>query len=456
MEMSKTYNFLILEDNPDDAALLRRKIENEWENVLIKIIFTPQELRTALAEIEWDVVIADYAMPQFTGIDALRITRESNQEPLFYLTSGVKGEEIAREVMEAGARDYINKNNPDRLIISVKRGLLEAEGNRELFNTRRELLKSEKRYQDIIALTPVGFYQSSPEGRFLEANKSMVKMLGYENVDELMRKVSLKDIYYIPAKRQDLQSYFESTDSDKVNNIEVQYKKKDGSPIWVLLTSQTIKNEDGKTLFYNGFVVDISQQKENETDKHRMMIHWENTFNSMTDLIMLMSSDNTILQINDAGCRYLDMSRDEILAMKCYELMHKTKTNPAFCPVLKAVNSKKMEVSEIEEDGRYYNITAWPILNEQQEITGYSHAIKDITKRKKAEIELALHRDHLKELVEERTGELKRINEDLEEKNLDLRNMHKLFIGRENRIKDLRDQVKNLKERQAELKKQLL
>jgi PAS domain S-box-containing protein len=454
MEMNKTYNFLILEDNPDDASLFRRKIENEWENVFIKIICTPQDLRIALAEIEWDVVIADYSMPQFTGIDALRITRESNQEPLFYLTSGVKGEEIASEVMKAGARDYIDKNNPERLIITIKRGLIEVAGNRELYLARRELLKSEKKYQDIIALTPVGFYQSSPEGRFLEANNSMVKMLGYENVDELMRNASLKEVYYIEGKREELQTIFDSTNLDKVNNIEVQYKKKDGTPIWVLLTSQAVRNEGGKTLFYNVFVVDISHQKDLDAEKQQMMIHWENTFNSMTDIIMLLSSEKRIIQINDAGCKFLKKTRDELIGMKCYEAVHKTKTNPAFCPTNIAVKSKKMEFTEIEQDGNYYKLTAWPILNNEREITGYSHSIIDITKRKKAEIELALYRDHLEELVKERTMELRTANVDLEEKNLDLRNMHKLFIGRENRIKDLRDQVKNLKEQLADFKKQ--
>jgi len=456
MEMTKTYNFLILEDNPDDASLLRRKIENEWENVFIKIICTPQDLRTALAEIEWDVVIADYAMPQFTGIDALRITHESDQEPLFYLTSGVKGEEIASEVMAAGARDYIDKNNPERLIITIKRGLIEVAGNRELYIARRELLKSEKKYQDIIALAPVGFYQSSPEGRFLEANNSMVKLLGYENVDELMRNASLKDVYYIAGKREELQTLFDSTALDKVNNIEVQYKKKDGAPIWVLVTSQAVKNDDGKTLFYNVFVVDISRQKENEAAKQQMMTHWENTFNSMTDIIMLLSSDNLILQINDAGCNFLKMSRNELLGMKCYEAVHKTTTNPDFCPAIIAEKSKKMEVSEIEQEGNYYKLTAWPILNSENKITGYSHSIVNITKRKKAEIDLTLHHDHLEELVSARTVELQKMNTDLEEKNLDLRNMHKLFIGREFRIKDLRDQVKNLKEQLADFKKQQL
>ncbi|MCF7918367.1 MAG: PAS domain S-box protein [Candidatus Cloacimonetes bacterium] len=453
MEIQKTHNFLILEDNSDDARLLRREIENNWEDAFVKVISGPQDLRTALSEIEWDVVIADYSMPQFNGLDALRITRESNQNPPFFLISGVIGEEIASEAMQAGARDFIDKNKPGRLLISIKRALQDVAEHQELHQTRYELQKSEKKYQNIVSLAPIGIYQSSSEGRFLEANDALAVMLGYSQAEELMSTTDLHNIYFHENERERLINKYDTLGSGQVQNVEVLYKKKDGSPLWVLLTSQAARDEDGITQYYNGFVVDISRLKAAEAEMQKMIKNWENTFNSMTDILMMLSPDNRIQEINEAGCKAFGMPRKEIIGNFCYRIVHQSDHPPEFCPTISALASGKMEKAEFSEAGRDYQVTAWPILDAEKNITGFSHSLRDITEKKQVERELARHREDLELLVEERTGELKQVNAELEEKNNDLLNMQKLFTGREYRIKDLRDQVKELKDQLADLKK---
>lgn len=445
METAKHYNFLIVEDNPADARLISRELRNTWENILVKEIAKPQELRTALAEIKWDVVIADYYLPSFTGFDALRILQESDQNPPFFLISGIMGEEIAAEIMNAGAYDFVDKNNPGRLIVSIKRALKEMKEQKELNFTRAQLLKSEKKYKDIISLAPIGFYQISLDGRFLEINSSFATLLGYDSIDEFMNHNSMKDVYYTIEEENRVQEYYDNTNDCIVKNLEIRFKKKDGTPLWVMITTQAIQDVDDNIIYYNGFMVDISQLKSVEKENQRIVKHWQNTFNSITDVIMMLSTDLKILEINQTGCRELGKSRSELIGEYCYKIVHNSDTIPDFCPVNRALKSHKMEISQFENNGKTYLVTAWPIFDNNKELIGFSHVIKDMTHQKKAEKELQKHREHLEELVQDRTAELKKTNEVLKDKNLKLENLQVLYKGRENRIKDLRDQVKELK-----------
>jgi len=86
------------------------------------------ELRTLLAQEEWDVVIADFSLPQFSAMAALVIIREHELDVPFIVVSGVVGEETAVEAMRAGAHDFVTKHKLARLAPVVER---EVRGARE-------------------------------------------------------------------------------------------------------------------------------------------------------------------------------------------------------------------------------------------------------------------------------------------------------------------------------------
>src|SRR6266567_2578552 len=114
---------LIIEDSEDDALLLVRELRKaEFDPDFVRIE-TPQALEAALDTHTWDAVIADYSLPAFTGLDALRIIRARGLDLPFILVSGVSGEERAVEAMKAGAHDYIMKGNYPRLAPALEREL---------------------------------------------------------------------------------------------------------------------------------------------------------------------------------------------------------------------------------------------------------------------------------------------------------------------------------------------
>lgn len=131
-------NLLQIEDNVNDALLIQRNLLKFGYQVAARRIETAQELEVALNEQSWDVVLSDYAMPDFDGIKALAMIRESSDLP-FILVSGAVGEETAVEIMKAGACDFVFKDKLDRLGPAVRRALRESQVLREKEKNERIL-----------------------------------------------------------------------------------------------------------------------------------------------------------------------------------------------------------------------------------------------------------------------------------------------------------------------------
>ena len=105
-------------------------------------------MAAALGKERWDCVIVDYALPNFSGLEALKLVRETEADLPFILVSGTIGEETAVEAMKAGAHDYIMKNNLKRLVPAVGRELKEAEIRRERRRMEGELKKRIKELEE--------------------------------------------------------------------------------------------------------------------------------------------------------------------------------------------------------------------------------------------------------------------------------------------------------------------
>lgn len=122
---------LLIEDNADDATLVTRSLAAAGYDVASTRVETAEQLRSALTETTWDIAIADYTMPAFSGLKALTMIRERGVDLPFIFVSGTIGEDIAVEAMKQGAHDYIIKGNLRRLAPAVARELREAAVRRE-------------------------------------------------------------------------------------------------------------------------------------------------------------------------------------------------------------------------------------------------------------------------------------------------------------------------------------
>src|SRR5258708_3478300 len=132
-----TLRILHLEDDPADAALVAALLADEGLSCTIVRAATREQFVGAL-DGEYDLILADFAIPGFDGISAQRLALERHPDVPFVFVSGTMGEEVATERLKAGATDYVLKQRLQRLPSAVRRALDEARDRRERHRAENE------------------------------------------------------------------------------------------------------------------------------------------------------------------------------------------------------------------------------------------------------------------------------------------------------------------------------
>jgi DNA-binding NtrC family response regulator len=123
----KTLRILNLEDSSLDAELVHATLTEGGVECQITRVQTRADFATALENGGVDLVLADYSLPAFDGLSALKVAQEIRPEVPFVLVSGALGEERAIEALKEGATDYVLKQRLERLVPAVRRAMSEAE-----------------------------------------------------------------------------------------------------------------------------------------------------------------------------------------------------------------------------------------------------------------------------------------------------------------------------------------
>jgi len=116
-------HILVVDDSEDDTLLLERALKQGVWDIHIERIDNQEAMRQALSNAHWDVVISDFKIPGFGGMEALRLFNSFHLNIPFILTSGKISEEIAVEALREGAQDFVSKQNFSRLLPAIARGI---------------------------------------------------------------------------------------------------------------------------------------------------------------------------------------------------------------------------------------------------------------------------------------------------------------------------------------------
>lgn len=185
--MGKSLRVLVVEDSEDDALLLIRELQRGGYEPVFERVATEEAMRSAIAKQTWDIIIADYMLPHFSGLEALRSLQKSGIDLPFIIVSGKISEEIAVEAMKAGAHDYMSKSNLKRFVPAVERELGEAKMRRERRQTEESLKKSEASYRAIFDSANDAIFLHDPKnGKILDVNLKMYEMYSY-TYDETLK-----------------------------------------------------------------------------------------------------------------------------------------------------------------------------------------------------------------------------------------------------------------------------
>jgi len=140
--MIKQLRVLLVEDSEDDAVLVTRELKKDGYTPVIQRVETPEDMQKALLKKTWDLIVSDYVLPRFSGLNALKVLKKSGIDIPFIVVSGKIGEDTAVEAMKAGATDYIMKSNLSRLGPAIKRELEDYKIRQERKKVKKELKES--------------------------------------------------------------------------------------------------------------------------------------------------------------------------------------------------------------------------------------------------------------------------------------------------------------------------
>lgn len=263
--MKKPLRLLIIEDNDDDAELEICKLREQGYAPEYQRVDSPQELEAALRATRWDAIIADYNMPLFTGIDALRIVQTAGLDIPFLLVSGTIGEEQAVEAMKAGAHDYIMKDNLARLAPAIERELMEVQVRREHRQTLEALRVSEERFQLAMQGANEGLWDWDVREDRIYYSPRWKTMLGYAE-EELEDHFDTWKRLIHPQDREHTLALVSEFLAGRACTFEIEYRMqhKKGHYLDILSRGFPIYDEHGKAMRIVGTHVDVTESNKLE------------------------------------------------------------------------------------------------------------------------------------------------------------------------------------------------
>jgi len=250
---------LLLEDNPSDAELCRHKLESSGLEFSVKSVGTPDEFKLEIGTDAYDIILGDYRLPNWTGLDAVQWLRGTGSRVPFILVTGTLGDELAVECIREGATDYVLKDKLDRLPFAIHRALEERAMRKDRDQAERELRQSERQQASIIHGAPYGIYRATTDGQIVMANPALVTMLGYHSEAEVLRLNITADVYADARMRQQILSA--TPDANAFQYGEVTWRRKDGRPIIVRLAGRRLEAEAGAPAVHEVFAQDITEQR---------------------------------------------------------------------------------------------------------------------------------------------------------------------------------------------------
>jgi len=170
MQTDKLLRVLLVEDDRNDADLLQLLMEGAGIRVEICRVEQLDQFHRELLRGECDVILSDYNLPGFNGLDALKLYRQVGLQVPFLLVSGTIGEEAAVACLKAGAHDYIMKRNLSRLIPALTRAVQD-------FADRAAHRAYQKRYEQIVERAAEGIWIMDEDGQILFSNQRLADIL---------------------------------------------------------------------------------------------------------------------------------------------------------------------------------------------------------------------------------------------------------------------------------------
>jgi sigma-B regulation protein RsbU (phosphoserine phosphatase) len=410
---------LLIEDVPKYARMMREMLaEHRATTFQLHWVESVDAGLQVLPELKPDVLLLDLGVAVARGIQTVPdIQQVAPYLPIIILSS-LDDEEAALKVVHQGAQDYLVKSeiNAHLLIRSIRYAI-------ERTRAELALLQAEEKYRGIFENTVEGIFQTSSEGKYLAANPALARIYGYDSPEELIESLTniSRDLYVEPGRRTEFIALMEK--HDIVSGFESQIYRRDHSTIWISENVRAVRDREGKILYYEGTVEDITERRRHEQNLRNSEALYHSLVETLPQNIFRKNLAEQFTFANQRFCQTLGRPLTEILG----------KTDFDFFPAELAAKYQRDDQLIIEtgkmletvEENRppggepiYVNVVKTPLHDAQGRIIGTQCIFWDITEKRRAEeglkqanLELGRSREELRVKNEQMEDDLRMARE---------------------------------------------
>ena len=266
--MKTPLRILLLEDDTRDAELIEELLEADHFVCEITRTQTRAEFLAGLEDSGIELILADYKLPSFDGVSALKLALSARPDLPFIFVSGTLGEETAIEALKVGATDYVLKTRLSRLGPSVRRALREARERAEREKAEGVARRSEKELLDVIEAMPTLAFTTLADGSSAWVNRRWVEYSGL-SVEDTSGSGWQATLH--PDDRDGhVTKWQQSLASGEPFENEARHRSANSEYRWFLVRAVPLRNEQGKIGKWYGTLTDIEDRKRTEQERERL------------------------------------------------------------------------------------------------------------------------------------------------------------------------------------------
>lgn len=256
--MGKPLRVLLIEDSENDAELLLLELRRSGYEVESERVETRANMQAMLSEKEWEVILSDYTLPQFSAPQALEVLKTSGLDIPFIILSGTIGEETAVAALKAGANDFLIKGKYARLGPVIERELREAESRRD-----RKRAEEQIRYHArLLRHINDAVIATDDQLRITAWNRAAERIYGWTAAEVMGRRVDeILKSGLTQEQQVEAQELLKEKSSFRSERI---HSKKNGQPVYVDENTIALTDQRGKITGYVSVNRDITERRRAE------------------------------------------------------------------------------------------------------------------------------------------------------------------------------------------------
>src|SRR5216684_32320 len=364
--MTEPLRILVAEDSETDAELVQRELKRGGLDFQSRRVQTEPDFRRGLDEFQPHLVISDFSMPQFSGPKALAIARESRADIPFIFISGTIGENVAVDMMKAGADDYVMKNNLTRLLPALERELREAEVRRARRLAEERLKESEAGLHRAQVMAKIAHVVTGPDGSFERWSETLPQLIGAEPAEMPRSTREWLDLLHPDDRERFRATAIEAARAGTRKDVEYRLRRAGGG--WsrvrqVIEPLQSQADAEGATRWFST-LQDVTEHRLAEEALHASQERARLIIESALDAFVAMDAKGVIVDWNRQSERTFGWSREDALGRNLAETIipagYREAHQRGLTRFLETgqgpVLNKRIEITALHRDGREFPV----------------------------------------------------------------------------------------------------